>query len=71
MTHEATQIVPLGCDAEVLRELLDRIADQGMPTLNRTSRRKAERKMAATRRARRLMAASTRGRRRSRGAPDG
>lgn len=52
MTHEANQIVPLGCDVEVLREILDRIADQGMPTINRASRRKAVRKMAATRKAR-------------------
>jgi hypothetical protein len=40
---EAHTIIPHGCTAEDLRDLVERIKDQGMPYTNRASRRRSRR----------------------------
>jgi hypothetical protein len=50
MDRLATKIIPHGCSADDLADLLRHIQEQGMPTINRATRRKAERVRDAARR---------------------
>jgi hypothetical protein len=39
----ARSLIPHGVDAEVWRHILERVREQGMPTLNRANRRHSQR----------------------------
>jgi hypothetical protein len=52
--REATTIIPHGCEAKDLKDLLKRIKEQGMPTINRRTRRQAQRVGDRARKAKRI-----------------